>query len=168
MQVKELEIIVKKRNTTGCLTITGQEFFPETEKIKHLELLLIEKDKLIEKLTENLDNLGVKYKTNITQLETQLKSEAEKVKIECEKLRKLKADHAKEMEDSKKKSKKSNVKEDAHLLATIRGLQSELLIKEKMLSKVNKELDDAKKTNKTLQKEREKILSSKSKCRKFS
>lgn len=49
-------------------------------------------------------------------------------------------------------------KEDAHLLATIRGLKQELTTKDKELSRVNKELDDAKKTNRRLQKEREKQL----------
>lgn len=158
-----MEIIVKKRNTTGCLTITGQEFFPETEKIKQLESQLTEKDKLIEKLTENVDAISTKYKANIETLENQLKTESEKVKSESEKLRKLKTTHAKELEEVKRVSKKSNSKDDAHLLATIRGLQSELLNKEKIISKINKELDDVKKTNRTLQKEREKILSSKSK-----
>ncbi|KAL1465083.1 hypothetical protein WDU94_004678, partial [Cyamophila willieti] len=160
-QVKELEIIVKKRNTTGCLTITGQEFFPETEKIKQLESLLSEKEKLIEKLTKNVDANEKKFKDNIKAFEGQLKSESEKVKVESEKLRKLKAVHVKELEEVKKATKKTNTKDDAHLLATIRGLQSELLNKEKLMSKMNKELDDVKKTNKTLQKERERILSSK-------
>uniref|UniRef100_A0A8D8SAC1 Centrosomal protein of 162 kDa n=1 Tax=Cacopsylla melanoneura TaxID=428564 RepID=A0A8D8SAC1_9HEMI len=160
-QVKELELIVKKRNTTGCLTITGQEFFPETEKIKQLESLLNEKEKLIEKLTENVDAIERKFKDTIKTLEAQLKSESDKVKVESEKLRKLKAAHVKELEEVKKATKKSNTKDDAHLLATIRGLQSELLNKEKLMSKMNKELDDVKKTNKTLQKERERILSSK-------
>ncbi|XP_017298046.2 golgin subfamily A member 1-like [Diaphorina citri] len=160
-QVKELEIIVKKRNTTGCLTITGQEFFPETEKIKQLESQLADKDKLIEKLTQNVNVTTEKYKANLEQLENQLKCESDKVKAESEKLRKLKAAHTKEIEEVKKATKKSNNKDDAHLLATIRGLQSELLNKEKLMAKINKELDDVKKTNRTLQKEREKILSSK-------
>jgi hypothetical protein len=157
-----LEIIVKKRNTTGCLTITGQEFFPETEKIKQLESQLADKDKLIEKLTQNVNVTTEKYKANLEQLENQLKCESDKVKAESEKLRKLKAAHTKEIEEVKKATKKSNNKDDAHLLATIRGLQSELLNKEKLMAKINKELDDVKKTNRTLQKEREKILSSKS------
>lgn len=50
------------------------------------------------------------------------------------------------------------VKEDAHLIATIRGLKQELSGKEKEVVRLNKELDDAKKTNRRLQKEREKQL----------
>lgn len=46
-------------------------------------------------------------------------------------------------------------KEDAHLLATIRGLQADLVNKEKVVAKLQKELDEARKTNKRLQKERE-------------
>uniref|UniRef100_A0A1B6DRU2 Centrosomal protein of 162 kDa n=1 Tax=Clastoptera arizonana TaxID=38151 RepID=A0A1B6DRU2_9HEMI len=54
--------------------------------------------------------------------------------------------------------KKPAPKEDAHLLATIRGLKQELTGKDKEILKLHKELDDAKKTNKRLQKEREKQL----------
>ncbi|XP_060521681.1 centrosomal protein of 162 kDa isoform X2 [Cylas formicarius] len=50
---------------------------------------------------------------------------------------------------------KKEVKEDAHLLATIRGLQADLSNKEKVISKLQKEVDEVKKTNRRLQKERE-------------
>ncbi|KAJ8981362.1 hypothetical protein NQ317_000229, partial [Molorchus minor] len=47
------------------------------------------------------------------------------------------------------------IKEDAHLLATIRGFQADLSNKEKVIGKLQKEIDDLKKTNRRLQKERE-------------
>ncbi|CAG9767405.1 unnamed protein product [Ceutorhynchus assimilis] len=46
-------------------------------------------------------------------------------------------------------------KDDAHLLATIRGLQADLTNKEKVIVKLQKEVEEMKKTNKRLQKERE-------------
>lgn len=48
-----------------------------------------------------------------------------------------------------------NTKEDAHLLATIRGMRVDLAIKEKAMQRLTRELDDCKKTNKKIQKERD-------------
>ncbi|XP_034191791.2 uncharacterized protein LOC117609496 isoform X1 [Osmia lignaria lignaria] len=54
--------------------------------------------------------------------------------------------------------KSQNLKDDAYLMATIRGLKFELANKDKALSKVGKELQELQKTNRKLQKEREKLL----------
>ncbi|XP_019760976.2 centrosomal protein of 162 kDa isoform X2 [Dendroctonus ponderosae] len=54
-----------------------------------------------------------------------------------------------------KAPEKDNHKEDAHLLATIRGLQTDLSNKEKAILKLHKEIEELRKTNKRLQKERE-------------
>ncbi|XP_076621791.1 uncharacterized protein LOC143342135 isoform X2 [Colletes latitarsis] len=54
--------------------------------------------------------------------------------------------------------KTQNSKEDAHLLATIRGLKLELTNKDKAVLKITKEFQELQKTNKRLQKEREKLL----------
>ena len=62
--------------------------------------------------------------------------------------------------DQQKPAKRTEVKEDAHLLATIRGLQADLTNKEKVVSKLQRELDELKKTNRKLQKEREGSLRS--------
>jgi len=50
------------------------------------------------------------------------------------------------------------VREDAHLLATIRGLKQELASKDKELVKIRRDLDESAKTNRRLQKERERQL----------
>ncbi|XP_050297837.1 centrosomal protein of 162 kDa [Anthonomus grandis grandis] len=52
-------------------------------------------------------------------------------------------------------SDKEGHKEDAHLMATIRGLQADLTNKEKVIQKMQKEIDELRKTNRRLQKERE-------------
>lgn len=49
-------------------------------------------------------------------------------------------------------------KEDANLMATIRGMRVELALKEKALQRHTRELDDSKKTIKKLQKERDTYL----------
>lgn len=56
-------------------------------------------------------------------------------------------------------------KEDAHLLATIRGLKAEISSRDKDIVKLNRELDDVRKTNKRLQREREKALNAGNKYR---
>lgn len=50
------------------------------------------------------------------------------------------------------------VREDAHLLATIRGLKLELAAKDKELGKLRRDLDESAKTTRRLQKERERHL----------
>lgn len=51
------------------------------------------------------------------------------------------------------------VKEDAHLMSTIRGMRVDLAIKEKAMQRLTRELDDCKKTARKLQKEKDgKIL----------
>lgn len=56
---------------------------------------------------------------------------------------------------SNKKVEKPPEKEETHLLATIRGLQADLSNKEKVIVKIQKEVDELRKTNRRLQKERE-------------
>lgn len=48
-----------------------------------------------------------------------------------------------------------NAKEDAHLLATIRGMRVDLAIKNKALQRLTRELDECKKTIRKIQKEKE-------------
>lgn len=52
-------------------------------------------------------------------------------------------------------------KDDAHLLATIRGMRVELAIKEKAVTRLTRELDECKKTVRKLQKERDNYLKEK-------
>lgn len=49
-------------------------------------------------------------------------------------------------------------REDAHLLATIRGMRVDLAIKEKAVQRLTREVEDCKKTIKKLQKERESYM----------
>lgn len=73
-----------------------------------------------------------------------------------------KDDKASTVEDKKEKPKagpkSQNPKEDTHLIATIRGLKLEIANKDKAVSKITKEYQELQKTNRRLQKEREKLL----------
>lgn len=73
-----------------------------------------------------------------------------------------KDDRASTVEDKKEKMKagpkSQNPKEDTHLIATIRGLKLEIANKDKVVSKITKEYQELQKTNRRLQKEREKLL----------
>lgn len=101
----------------------------------------------------------MKYENEIFELEQQIK----KLQKENNSLKHL-------LEDQPSKSRRvtaaiNSAKEDAHLLATIRGLKMELNAREKDIIRLNKELDDTKKTNKRLQKERERSLNPGNKLR---
>ncbi|KAI4456605.1 centrosomal protein [Holotrichia oblita] len=60
-----------------------------------------------------------------------------------------------------------DTKEETHLLATIRGLQTDLSNKEKVIAKLQREMEDLRKTNRRLQKEREGSLRNLSDRREF-
>ncbi|XP_062539756.1 centrosomal protein of 162 kDa isoform X2 [Armigeres subalbatus] len=59
-------------------------------------------------------------------------------------------------------------REDAHLLATIRGMRVDLAIKEKAVQRLTREVEDCKKTIKKLQKERDNYLKSEGRSGTFS
>lgn len=71
--------------------------------------------------------------------------------------------NAKKTTSTKPPSSESSVqsKDDAHLLATIRGMRVELAIKEKAVQRVMRELEECKKTIRKLQKERDIYLKEK-------
>ncbi|XP_034951847.1 centrosomal protein of 162 kDa [Chelonus insularis] len=69
--------------------------------------------------------------------------------------------------DNKPGPKSQNCKEDAHLIATIRGLKFELANKDKAFAKLNKELQELQKTNRKLVKEKEKLVNEKKNSKVF-
>lgn len=103
--------------------------------------------------------LQKKYENHIQELENRLKDSKGELQT-------LKSNQKKEdtniVKQNAKKSKlgTANVKEETHLLATIRGLRQEAAVREKEIIKVNKEIEEVRLTNRKLQKEREKQLNS--------
>ncbi|KAK5641589.1 hypothetical protein RI129_010136 [Pyrocoelia pectoralis] len=68
---------------------------------------------------------------------------------------------------SARKPDKGEVKDDTYFLSTIRGLQADLVNKEKVIMKMQKDLDEARKTNSRLQREREGSLKNIAERREF-
>lgn len=88
-------------------------------------------------------------------VETNKKEEKDKLGVNCDR------EEKKEIKPMKVGPKSQNLKEDTHLIATIRGLKLELSNKEKTILKLTKDFQELQKTNKRLQKEREKLLNDK-------
>ncbi|XP_076182406.1 uncharacterized protein LOC143154306 isoform X2 [Ptiloglossa arizonensis] len=156
------------------------------ERIASLENEIKAKDDLAQqKLVEfqkKFTDMKEKYITQIVELESKLLEANNKNHKVCnnmftqtaskpvehksvETIRKEERTGSFEKEDKKDQKppvkislKSQNSKEDAHLLATIRGLKLELTNKDKTVSKVTKEYQELQKTNRRLQKEREKLL----------
>lgn len=103
--------------------------------------------------------LQKKYENHIQELENRLKDS--KGEIQTLKSNQKKEDTNIVKQNAKKlKLGTANVKEETHLLATIRGLRQEAAVREKEIIKVNKEIEEVRLTNRKLQKEREKQLNS--------
>ncbi|XP_073978114.1 uncharacterized protein isoform X2 [Rhodnius prolixus] len=170
-QLKEMESIIIKRSKSGiCFPpLSDYQLNSHSKNIpndiitdkknKDLERQMVESKSELNVTKQMLKEQQVKYENEIFELEQQIK----KLQKENNSLKHL-------LEDQPSKSRRvtaaiNSAKEDAHLLATIRGLKMELNAREKDIIRLNKELDDTKKTNKRLQKERERSLNPGNKLR---
>ncbi|KAL6443699.1 hypothetical protein ACFW04_001651 [Cataglyphis niger] len=153
------------------------------ERITSLENEIKDKEKVAQQnlidLQKKFSDMKEKYVIQITELEAKLLEattkehklyndmftqttvkHVENKSIETNK-RDDKASAMEEKKDQKTMKigpKSQNAKEDAHLIATIRGLKLEIANKDKAVSKITKEYQELQKTNRRLQKEREKLL----------
>ncbi|XP_039281411.1 centrosomal protein of 162 kDa isoform X2 [Nilaparvata lugens] len=173
-QVKEVEGIIKQRNKSdsAVASIVGGE-----NRVKEMEDLLATRQAAIVSMQEQLEEMEEKYEKHLTELERKLVALSEENKALKERKNETTAKDSRGCEPSSSNLKKcsssssrcapsssncnaaaASAKEDAHLLATIRGMKLELSSKEKEMLKLSRELEDAKKTNKRLQREREKQL----------
>lgn len=128
-------------------------------------------------LQKKFSDMKEKYATQVMELEAKLLEATAKerklyndmftqtVRYEIKSVENNKKDdRASTVEDKKDQKtmkagpKSQNPKEDAHLIATIRGLKLEIANKDKTVSKITKEYQELQKTNRRLQKEREKLL----------
>lgn len=157
-------------------------------RIKQLEseanLREMQSTKVFSEVQEKFNNMKAKYESHIEDLEvhvndlkSQLKSKSDtydiytqtyydeskidkdttSVGVQTDQLKptKLKKETKEEKQDKKPEREQ---KEETHLLATIRGMQTDLTNKEKQIMKFQKEIDELRKTNRRLQKERESNL----------
>lgn len=108
-------------------------------------------------------------KESTTNSSTQTLDVPEKERIECRTIGvqtsnpPSRSSSAQSIPGTKKTSKATSEatnqsKDDAHLLATIRGMRVELAIKEKAVQRLTRDLDECKKTIRKLQKERDNYL----------
>lgn len=151
-------------------------------RIKQLEseasLREIQSTKVFSEVQEKFNNMKAKYESHIEDLEThvndlknQLKCKSDTYDIYTQTYNEeptkidrdttsigVQTDQLKPIKLPKKAEGKvieREQKEETHLLATIRGMQSDISSKEKVISKLQKELEEMRKTNRRLQKERE-------------
>lgn len=152
------------------------------ERIASLENEIKDKENIAQQnlvdLQKKFSDMKEKYMSQITELEaklleatakehklyndmfTQTVRHVESKSVETNK-RDDKTSTVEEKKDQKAMKvgpKSQNPKEDAHLIATIRGLKLEIANKDKAVSKITKEYQELQKTNRRLQKEREKLL----------
>ncbi|KAL1122371.1 hypothetical protein AAG570_003776 [Ranatra chinensis] len=167
-QVKELETIVKRRVKSG----NNLPFVSETpmgthdnklresleHKNKELEQQIVSYQAELSKNQDKIMDMQAKYDHDIICLEQQLKKVQQENSTLKQSLDENIPKSARRLNSASSMSNAASVKEDAHLLATIRGLKLELGTRDKEIMRLNKELEDTKKTNRRLQKEREKAL----------
>lgn len=98
-----------------------------------------------------------KYDVNVAALNVELAAWKQEAALHKDAVNESSKRAAAAGREAAKKSAQS-VKEDSHLIATIRGLQQDMAAKDKAAKMLEKKLEDACKTNKRLQAEREKLL----------
>ncbi|CAH1402681.1 unnamed protein product [Nezara viridula] len=160
-QVKEMENILIKRSKSGSGLPIGEAYYQDSnresyeQKNKALHAELSQSQAALAAKQQHINELQSKYDQDIFKLEQELK-----------KLRKESVTLKNSLEERDRGPKPiPAAKEDAHLLATIRGLKAEISNRDKDIVKLNKELDEIRKTNRRLQREREKALNAGNKYR---
>jgi protein QN1 len=181
-QVREMERILKRKNpdSVSALILTANS---ENEKLNLEKMRLLEdrigfleneikaKEDMAElKLTEiqmKFADMKDKYLMQISELELKLQTSSQKEKkihdASTQTIHRILESRSSEPNLAEKVSankvgpKSHNLKEDTHLIATIRGLKQELGNKEKSVAKLTKDLQELHKSNRKLQKERDKL-----------
>lgn len=144
----EEEVTVRDKQSSKVFMEVQEKFTEMKNKYEsHIEDLELHVNDLKEQLKRKVDSFDV-YTQTIFEDQKIPTKEAKDVYVQTLNLTKLPATNPKNV-------KKSDKVDDAHLIATIRGFQTDLMSKEKLAIKLQKELDEARKTNKRLQRERE-------------
>ncbi|KAJ8686812.1 hypothetical protein QAD02_022606 [Eretmocerus hayati] len=196
-QVREMERILKRKNpdSVSALILTAnsenEKLYAEKvklleERIMYLESEIKAKEDVAETklfdIQKKFSDMKEKYSAQIMDLEQKLKIPPPEKKSYCEistqtmpKILESRSSEPNLTEkinsiagNNKPGPKSQNLKEDTHLIATIRGLKLEIVNKEKLITKLNKDVGELQKTNRKLQKEREKSLSDRKNLEKLS
>ncbi|RZC42591.1 centrosomal protein of 162 kDa, partial [Asbolus verrucosus] len=178
-------LIVAAKNDAAESNLTARKILED--RIKILEEEASNRDsqssRIFMDIQEKFNQMKLKYESHIEDLElhvndlkTQLKrkidtfdvyTQTQNDETKIPQKDTLTVSTQTEQKMTKRQEKSAEVKEDAHLIATIRGLQADLTNKEKVVSKLQREVDELKKTNRKLQKEREGSLRSLNDKREF-
>ncbi|XP_014218143.1 centrosomal protein of 162 kDa [Copidosoma floridanum] len=182
-QVREMERILKRKNPDSVsaliLTANSENEKLNVEKVKFLEDRIafleceirskedVAQAKLLD-IQKKFTDMKDKYSTQVLELEQKMKTSPRDKKAYSEagtqtmhqnlESRNSEPNLSEKLNGNRIGLKSQNLKEDIHLIATIRGLKIELTNKDKIIAKVNKDLQEMQKTNRKLQKEREKLL----------
>ncbi|OXU25926.1 hypothetical protein TSAR_011831 [Trichomalopsis sarcophagae] len=193
-QVREMERILKRKNPDSVsaliLTANSENEKLNLEKVKLLEdrisflesEIKAKEDMAQAKLSDiqkKFTDMKDKYSSQVADLEHKLKTSPRERKIygdaSTQTMHRSLESRGSEpnlaekgmLNINKAGPKSQNLKEDTHLIATIRGLKMELVNKDKTVSKLTKEFQEIQKTNRKLQKEREKLLNERRNMEKF-
>ncbi|KYB26175.1 Centrosomal protein of 162 kDa-like Protein [Tribolium castaneum] len=186
-QIKEMERIIARKHpdSVSALIVAAKNDATESnltarkileDRIKILEEEASNRDtqssRIFLDIQEKFNQMKLKYESHIEDLELHVNDLKNQLKrrndtfdvytqtINDETKIPQKDTHTISTQTEQKSIKRAEVKEDAHLVATIRGLQTDLSNKEKVVAKLQRELDELRKTNRKLQKEREGSLRS--------
>ncbi|XP_044253497.1 centrosomal protein of 162 kDa [Tribolium madens] len=187
-QIKEMERIIARKHpdSVSALIVAAKNDATDSnltarkileDRIKILEEEAMNRDtqssRIFLDIQEKFNQMKLKYESHIEDLELHVNDLKNQLKrrnndtfdvytqtITDETKIPQKDTHTVSVQTEQKSVKRAEVKEDAHLVATIRGLQTDLSNKEKVVAKLQRELDELRKTNRKLQKEREGSLRS--------
>ncbi|KAG5861895.1 hypothetical protein JTB14_011325 [Gonioctena quinquepunctata] len=170
-------IVAAKENATDT-NLTARKILEDRIKTLEQEQIIREaqSSKVFLEIQEKFNQMKVKYESHIEDLEThvsdlkeQLKKNADTYDVYTQTIVQENSPQKETFSvftqtDSPNKPQKSlppkkyvteATKEETHLLATIRGLQADSTNKDKVINKLQKEVDDFRRTNRRLQQERE-------------
>ncbi|XP_017768606.1 PREDICTED: centrosomal protein of 162 kDa [Nicrophorus vespilloides] len=178
-QIKEMERIIARKHpdSVSALIVAAKGESVDSrrvleERIKALEQEALARDaqnsQVFIDVQEKFNQMKLKYESHIDDLELhvndlkmQLKRKVDSYDVYTQTAREDQKIPQKDVSSvavqvgDSGRSAKTGRKDDAHLLATIRGLQADLTNKEKVNVKLQKEIEELRKTNRRLQKERE-------------
>jgi protein QN1 len=186
-QIKEMERIIARKHpdSVSALIVAAKNDATESNltarKILEDRIKILEEDasnrdsqssRIFLDIQEKFNQMKLKYESHIEDLELHVNDLKVQLKRRIDTYDVYTQTHNDEAkipqkdtftvstQTEQKSTRRAEIKEDAHLIATIRGLQADLTNKEKVVSKLQRELDELRKTNRKLQKEREGSLRS--------
>lgn len=154
----EQEAHMRELQSNNVFTEIQDKFNQMKDKYeRHIEDLEVHVNDLKQQLRSKTDTYDIYTQTYVEE-PAKLKEECIKEVFDIGVQTDIKVESAKQPKPMKKAEKIIDSKEDAHLIATIRGLHADIASKDKIYMKLQKEFEELRKTNRKLQKDRETAL----------